>query len=114
MARASLNAAITRPARDGNPMAAAIAGNATDDNSVTNTGKTMLLVRNVNGSATARTLTIHFAQTVLGQEVESIVKSIPAHATNAHLFGPYPTAQFGRLLLLDPEHADITFQIIQP
>lgn len=111
MARVSLDAAITRAgAVGGRLMSAAIAGDATNFNSLTNDGRTMVIVENTG--LAARVLTILFDRTVQGQSVVSLTPSIPAG--EKHLFGPWDPKDFGRTLELNPAHAELVFEIIQP
>ena len=111
MPRISLDAAITRAgAPGGREMSAPLAGNATDFNSLTNDGRTMFRVENTGASA--RVLTILFERTVQGQAVTSIATSVPAG--EIWLFGPWDPKDFGRTLNVNPAHAELVFEIIQP
>lgn len=80
-------------------------------NSVVNTGQVVILARNSNGSATARYVDIQPSRTVAGQSVDAIRKTIAAGATA--ILGRYDRADFGSVIQINAEHADIKFQVIR-
>jgi hypothetical protein len=67
--------------------------------------KTFLLVRNANGSATARTLTVHLRGTVDGQSVTPRTYSIAAGASR--YIGPFDTTKYGTNVEVDVDNAEL-------
>ena len=97
--------------RDGEALTAEVNGDPVNNHYVTNTGKTKLLIRNANGAATARTVTIRLFRTVDGQSITSKTKAIPAGET--HIFGPYPVNDYGTQLLIDVDNAELKLRAIE-
>lgn len=107
MARGVLT--IKQASRDGVDMGTATPGDATNNHTLTNDGKTGLLVKNTG--ATARIVTFKLFKTVDGQAITPRAKSIPAGVTM--LFGPFPTDQYGAQLEIDVAHAELTLQAVR-
>lgn len=84
-------------------------GDPVNNHSVTNTGRTQLLVR--NSGAVARTVTFLFARTVDGSTVTNKTKAIPAGET--HLFGPFDRNDYGTELLVNADNAELKFRAIE-
>lgn len=80
-------------------------GNPTDNHAVVNDGKVVLIVRNSNGSSTARTLTIVLPGAVDGQGITPKATSIAAGATR--VFGPYPVRSYGSTLQVNVDNAEL-------
>jgi hypothetical protein len=91
--------------RAGIANATEVNGDTVNGHTLPNDGRTWLEVRNSNGAATARTVTIRLSQTVDGQTVTSRTKSIPAGTT--HKVGPFPAGQYGDNLLVDVDNAEL-------
>lgn len=103
MARAALT--VTPISKTGIAPTAETTGDATNNHSVANDGRTFLLVRNSNGAATARILTIRLSGSVDGQAITSRTYSI---AAGASLYvGPFNTTNYGTTMLVDVAHADL-------
>ncbi|RKR92772.1 hypothetical protein BDK92_7252 [Micromonospora pisi] len=96
---------VTEVTRAGIAPAAETNGNATDNHVVANNGKVILLVRNSNGAATARTVTVRFARDVDGQAVTPRTYEIPAAASR--YIGPFDQATYGAQMQVDVDHADL-------
>lgn len=107
MARAAIP--VTISTRDGVALPAETNGDPANGHYVSNSGKTKLLAR--NSGAGARTVTFKFYKTVDGKAVADRVESIPAGET--HIFGPFPTAEYGTQLLIDAEHAEVKLRAIE-
>lgn len=84
-------------------------GDPVNNHTVTNTGRTKILVR--NSGAVSRTVTFRFARTVDGQTVTNKTKAIPAGET--HLFGPFDVNDYGSQLLIDADNAELKFRVIE-
>ena len=94
------------PSRAGVTAAVAVAGNASDFNTIANDGKTMIIATNTNGSATARTIDFILKRTVDGVTPDRDPVSIAAGASK--VFGPFPTNDYGTALDFDVSHAEMT------
>lgn len=76
-----------------------------------NDGKTLLVVKNANGAATARTITLDIQKTVDGQDPASRTVSVPALKT--YFIGPFPPSIYndanGRVVITySASGADLT------
>ena len=78
-------------------------GDATENHTFVNDGRTIILAR--NSGAGARTITFRVAQILDGLTAATRVVSIPAGASR--YFGPFPTDVYGTLTQIDVEHAEI-------
>lgn len=96
---------VTTISRAGVAPASETTGDATNNHSVQNNGKTFLLVRNGNGASTARTVTLRLSGSYDGQSVTPRTVTIAAAASR--YIGPFPTSTYGTSLLVDVEHADL-------
>ncbi len=96
---------LTEISRVGVAPATETAGDATNNHTVSNDGRVMLLARNSNAASTARTLTVRVAATVDGQAVTS--RTYPIAAAASLYLGPWPVAQYGADLLVDVDHAEL-------
>jgi len=103
MARGSIP--VTAITRAGVAPPAETNGDATNNHTVNNDGKVIILVRNSNGASTARTVTFRVNKTVDGQAVASRAVSIPAGASR--YFGPFPVETYGEDLLVDVDNAEL-------
>ncbi len=86
-------------------------GDSVNLNQVPNNGSVILLVRNANGAAVARVLTVRLATLVDGQSVTSRQYSIPAAASR--YIGPFDVSTYGSMLLLDPDNAELKITALQ-
>lgn len=102
---ARVNVPVTSITRTGVVAPSETSGDAGNGNSVANNGSILIEVRNSNGSATTRTLSISFPTTVDGQAV--VAKTYPIAAGVTKRIGPFPTKDYGTTLQLDPDHADL-------
>lgn len=98
--------------RAGVAPAAEVAGDSVNNHSFANSNSNViLLVRNADGAG-AHTVTIHVTETVDGQAVASRAVSIPLSASR--YFGPFPSGQYGKTVLVDVDSSQLkltTFQI---
>lgn len=108
MARSHINS-IT-PDADGTLMPASTTGNATDDHTITNTGKTIFMI--TNSGASSRVAQVVITRTVQGETPP--VKSRTLAAGERWIFGKLPVADFGRLLQINVDHADLKIDVIEP
>lgn len=102
---------VTTSSRAGATLPAETTGDATNNHSVANDGAVRLLVRNANGTGTARNVTFKYNRTVDGQAVADRVVSV-ADATTV-MFGPFPVSDFSSTLLVDVAHADLKLRAIE-
>jgi hypothetical protein len=109
MARAAI--AATQATRAGTVLPAATTGNATDNHSVQNDGRVILIVKNTNASSTARSITSYAARSVDGLTAPTRIESIPAGETQ--VFGPFPPTDYGTTLLVDVAHAELTINVVR-
>ncbi len=98
------------PDADGNLMPAATAGNATDDHTITNTGRTMFMI--TNSGVVSRVAEVVIVRTVQGQTPPVLTRTLAAG--ERWLFGRFPVADFGKLLQLNVNHAELTIDVIEP
>lgn len=85
-------------------VSAEVAGDATNNHSVANNGTVWLEARNAHATL-PKNLTVRIPGTVDGQAVTSRVYAIPALTTRR--VGPFPTHDYGTLLLVDVESVDL-------
>ncbi|MET8978552.1 hypothetical protein ABZX85_23330 [Streptomyces sp. NPDC004539] len=97
--------------RAGTVLPAAVAGDVANGNGVANDGRVILIVKNTNASAVARTVTFAFTKTVDGQAVTSRAETIPAGETQ--VFGPFPPTDYGTSLAVNADNAELTVQVIR-
>lgn len=110
MARA--NVPLTQVVRGGVTPPAEITGDPVNNHQMVNDGKGLLLVRNSNSGSTARTISFHINGTVDGQAVSNRTVAIP-HG-ESRWCGPFPVANYGRLLLIDVDNAELKLSAIHP
>lgn len=89
---------------------AELTGDATNFHYLQNSGKEKVHIRNANGAATARSVTILFNVTVDSQAVTSYVKSIAAGDTQ--VFGPFPVEVYGYQVLINVDNADLKLRAV--
>lgn len=109
MARTSLTA--VQASRAGTTLPAATAGDVVNGNSVANDGRVVLVVKNTNGAATARTITFQTARSVDGLTAPTRQESIPAGETQ--VFGPFDPNDYGTTLNFDASNAEVTISAIR-
>lgn len=80
-------------------------GDPVNNHTVANDGRTVLLVRNANGSSTARTLTIRLPGAIDGQGITPRAYPIPAGASR--YIGPFTTGDYGTSMQLDVDNAEL-------
>ncbi len=95
---------VTAITRAGVAPTAEVTGDAVNNHSVVNDGKTVLLVRNSHATL-AKTVTVKFTATVDDQVVTSRVYSIAA--TASRYIGPWPAQWYGGSLQVDVESVDL-------
>lgn len=103
MARAVLT--VTDITRAGIAPPSETTGNPTDNHLLPNDGRTFLLVRNANGSSTARTLTVRLQGSVDGQGITPKTYSIAAGASR--YIGPFDTSRYGTSTQVDVDNAEL-------
>lgn len=102
---ARVNIPVTLLSTAGVAPAAEVNGDPTNNHSVSNDGRTFLLVRNSNGAATARTLTLIIAGAVEGQTITPKTISIPAGASR--YVGPFNQTNYGSLMSVNVDNAEL-------
>lgn len=86
-------------------------GDSVNGNAVPNSGQTYLLLRNSNGSATTRNLTVSFANSVDGQAVTPRPYAL---AAGASLYvGPFPVSAYGQTLNVNADNAELKITALQ-
>lgn len=108
MARTQINS--TTPDADGTLLPAATAGDATNDHSITNTGRTIIIIN--NSGVSPRTVSLDIPRTVQGQAVASVTRVLAAG--ERWVFGSLNTTDFGQLLHLNVDHADLKIDVLEP
>ena len=96
---------VTAITKAGVAPAAETNGDAVENHTVANNGRTVLLVRNSNGAATVRTLTVRLSGTVDGQAITS--RTYPIAAGASRYIGPFDTTRYGSSMLVDVDHAEL-------
>lgn len=100
------------PATPANDLGAAVAVDVANGNSVVNSGRTVLIVKNTNAGSTARSVTVTFnGNTVDGQLPTARVTPVPAGKT--WVFGPYDPANYGTSLLVNGDNAELVVQVVE-
>lgn len=108
MARGHINSITPDP--DGTLMPAATAGDAANDHTFTNTGRTMVLV--TNSGAVSRVAEVVITRTVQGQTPPVLTRTLAAG--ERWLFGRFPVEDFGKLLQFNVNHAELTMNVVEP
>ncbi|MGW7105107.1 hypothetical protein ACWGHU_02930 [Streptomyces xanthophaeus] len=83
-------------------------GDATNNHSVNNNGRVIVIVE--NAGASARVVTFNLTRKVDGQTATPRTKSLAAGAKEA--FGPFDPQDYGGKLLVDVAHADLKLTAI--
>jgi hypothetical protein len=97
---------VTLSDRSGVTVPAAVPGDATNFNSVVNSGSTVLLVKNTG--TTTHTISFHLDRTVDGFAPAPRTKTLAAGASL--VFGPFAVADYGPILHVDVDNAELTIQ----
>ncbi|MFG3476462.1 hypothetical protein ACGF3K_14520 [Streptomyces sp. NPDC047980] len=100
---------VTQASRAGTVLPAATTGDATNNHSVTNDGRVILMVKNTGASS--RNITFHTTVSVDGLTAATRVEAIPAGETQ--LFGPFDPNTYGSTLSVDVAHAELTLNAIR-
>jgi hypothetical protein len=82
-----------------------VAADVANGNSVGNDGRIVLRVKNTNGSATTRTLTVALNVSVDGQAVTA--RSYPVAAGVTRWIGPFDTSNYGTSIALNGDNAEL-------
>lgn len=101
--------APTQATRAGTVLPAATVGDATENHSVQNDGRVILIVNNTG--AASHDITFHTARTIDGLAAPTRVETIPAGQTQ--VIGPFPPTDYGTTLLVDVAHAELTINAIR-
>lgn len=101
--------AHTEITRSGVAPAAEVNGDATNGHQTNNDGQVEVIVRNSNGSSTARWVRFVIPGAIDGQTVTPRQVSIPAGETRK--FYGFPVEVYGNPLLIDVEHAEIKLAV---
>jgi hypothetical protein len=109
MTAARVSIPVTLADRSGVVLPAAAPGDATNFNSVVNSGTTLLIVKNTG--VTSRTLTVHLDRTVDGFAAAPRTKTLAAGETQ--VFGPFSVADYGPILHVDVDNAELTIQPVR-
>jgi hypothetical protein len=105
MARAAINNANVVRTGTGVALPSETTGDPVNNHFVNNDGNVIIVVRNSNGTATARTLTVHLSGAVDGQSITPRTYSIAAGATR--VIGPFPTGSYGTTMQVDVDNAEL-------
>jgi len=100
-----VNVPVTAITRAGVTPAAEVNGNATDNHVVANNGRTVLLVRNANGSSTTRTLTVIIQGAIDG--FAPAPRTYPIAAGASRYIGPFDTVAYGTLMQVNVDNAEL-------
>lgn len=100
-----VNVPVNTITRTGIAPAAEVNGDATNNHQVANDGRTVLLVRNANASATARTLTVVIQGAIDGFAPVPRTYSIAAGASR--YVGPFDPAIYGQLMQVNVDNAEL-------
>lgn len=103
MARVSVP--VTNITRTGVAPAAEVNGDPVNNHQVANDGRTFLVVRNANVSATARTLTVVIQGAIDGFAPAPRTYSIAAGASR--YIGPFDTVAYGSLMQVNVDNAEL-------
>ncbi len=98
--------AVTESSKGGTTLPAPTAADVANGNSVVNDGKTLVLAS--NAGASTRTITITPTATVDGLAPANRTVSLAASASK--LLGPYEVGNYGDVLQISGDHADVKFQ----
>ncbi len=96
---------VTTITRAGVAPASEVNGDATNNHQIANDGRTVLLVRNANGSSTARTLTVVIQGAIDGFAPTPRTYSIAAGASR--YIGPFDTVAYGTLMQVNVDNAEL-------
>lgn len=96
---------VTDITKAGVAPAAETNGDATNNHTVANDGRTVLLVRNANVASTARTLTVRLPGAVDGQAITPRTYSIPA--ASSRYIGPFNATDYGTSMQVDVDNAEL-------
>lgn len=100
---------VTQSSRAGTVLPAATTGDATNNHSVANDGRVILLVENTGASS--RNITFYTTVSVDGLTAPTRVEAVPAGETQ--LFGPFPVNDYGSTLNVDVAHAELVLNAIR-
>lgn len=100
---------VTQSTRSGTVLPAATTGDATNNHSVANDGRVILMVKNTGASS--RNVTFYTTVSVDGLTAPTRIESVPAGETQ--LFGPFPVNDYGSSLSVDVAHAELTLNAIR-
>jgi hypothetical protein len=95
---------VTTITRAGVAAPAEVNGDPTNNHQVTNNGRVFLLVRN-SGTTVNRVVTLKLSPTHDGQSVTPRTVSL-AQSTSRYI-GPFPPSDYGDLLLVDVDNAEL-------
>lgn len=101
---------VTQSSRAGTVLPTPTTGDATNNHSVANDGRVILMVKNT-GATVSRNITFALTSTVDGLSVTARVESIPLGETQ--LFGPFDPNQYGTTLNVDVAHAELVLNAIR-
>ncbi len=101
----------TAVTRSGVAPPAETTGDTVNMNYFPNDGSTYILVRNSNGAATARTMSVQFANGVDGQTITPKPYVIPAGASR--YIGPFDVTVYGSTLTFASDNAELKYVVLQ-
>lgn len=87
--------------------ATATAGDASNNMSLVNDGRTCVIMHNTNAGSTARTCGIVTNVSVEGLAASVVTKTLAAGESRE--YGPFPPETYGGVMKLNPSHAELTF-----
>jgi hypothetical protein len=108
MPRTTLTA--VQASRAGTTLPTATAGDAVNGNQINNDGRVVLIVKNTNAATTARTITFATTVKVDGLTAPTRSETIPAGETQA--FGLFPPNDYGTVLQINVDNAELTISAI--
>lgn len=100
----------TAASRNGTVLPAETNGDAANDHSIVNTGRTVFLVRNAD-AVNPHTVEIVFQATVDGATPDP--RSQAVAASESRLFGPYPTHMYGTSLQVNVDSSELKIRAFE-
>lgn len=108
MARASIPTAA--PSRDGVALASEQTGDSSNGHVITNTGRTLIIIRNADTSD--HTATFVIPGTVDGQAIADRTVTVPA--SSSRVYGKFSTSVYGRTLAVNVSSSQLKLSALEP
>jgi len=101
---------VTVPSRSGVALPAATTGDPVNFHTVSNDGKTYVLVENT-GATVSRTVTFRLSRTVDGLSVTPRAETVAIGETQ--IFGPFPVHDYGATMNVDVDNAELKLRVVR-